>query len=297
MLNNENDLLFVGYGAMLVEGFVAIMALIAAVTLAPGDYFAINTPKSAYDAFLAANPGLAVKDLALFSEKIGVDLAGRTGGAVSLAVGMANIFSKIPSMDKLMAYWYNFAVMFEAVFILTAIDAGTRVGRFFLQELLGRAIPYFKDQKRKEGVLIAGLLFTLSWGYLVYTGDIGSIWPLFGISNQLLASCALIVCTTMFIRMNRGKLALLTAIPGIFMAAVTLWAGYIQVFGMELSSGIFLKGYFHKNQFLLGILAIIVMIFMIIVFVSSFKKWYELAKIKSLTTDKYGELVKAVVEE
>jgi carbon starvation protein len=297
MLNNENDLLFVGYGAMLVEGFVAIMALIAAVTLAPGDYFAINTPKSAYDAFLAANPGLAVKDLAFFSEKIGIDLAGRTGGAVSLAVGMANIFSKIPSMDKLMAYWYNFAVMFEAVFILTAIDAGTRVGRFFLQELLGRAIPYFKDQKRKEGVLIAGLLFTLSWGYLVYTGDIGSIWPLFGISNQLLASCALIVCTTMFIRMNRGKLALLTAIPGIFMAAVTLWAGYIQVFGMQLSSGIFLKGYFHKNQFLLGILAIIVMIFMIIVFVSSFKKWYELAKIKSLTTDKYGELVKAVVEE
>lgn len=297
MLNNENDLLFVGYGAILVEGFVAIMALIAAVTLVPGDYFAINTPKAAYDAFLASNPGLAVKDLAFFSEKIGIDLAGRTGGAVSLAVGMANIFNKIPYMDNLMAYWYNFAVMFEAVFILTAIDAGTRVGRFFLQELLGRAIPYFKDQKRKSGVLIAGLLFTFSWGYLVYTWDIGSIWPLFGISNQLLASCALIVCTTMFIRMNRGKLALLTAIPGVFMAIVTLWAGYIQVFGMQLSNGTFLKGYFHKNQFLLGILAIIVMIFMMIVFVSSFKKWYELSKIKSLTTDKYGDLVKVVVEE
>ncbi|MDR2811734.1 MAG: carbon starvation protein A [Endomicrobium sp.] len=297
MLNNEKDLLFVGYGAMLVEGFVAIMALIAAVTLMPGDYFAINTPKVAYDAFLATNPGLAVKDLAFFSEHIGIDLAGRTGGAVSLAVGMANIFNKIPTMDKLMAHWYNFAIMFEAVFILTAIDAGTRVGKFFLQDLLGCMIPYFKNQKKKASGIIACLLFTFSWGYLVYTGDIGSIWPLFGISNQLLASCALVVCTTMFIRMNRGKLALLTAIPGIFMSIVTLQAGYIQIFGKQLSNGIFLKGYFQKNQFVLGILAITVMIFMMIVFVSSFKKWYALSKVNSVMTDEYGEVVKQIVEE
>jgi carbon starvation protein len=297
MINNEGDLPFVGYGAMLVEGVVAMMALIAAVTLIPGDYFAINTPKAAYDAFAASNPGYAIANLPFFNEKIGIDLAGRTGGAVSLAVGMANIFSSIPFMDKMMAYWYNFAVMFEAVFILTAIDAGTRVGRFFLQELVGRVIPKFSDPDWKLGPIIAGAVFTFVWGYLVYTGDIGSIWPLFGISNQLLASCALIVCTTMFIRMNRGKLALTTAIPGIIMAFVTLWAGYIQVFGTTLSSGAYLKGYFDKGQVLLGVLGIVIMILMVIVFIGAFKRWTELLKIKGTLKDSYGEVVKEIVVE
>ena len=131
MLSNEKEILFVGYGAMLVEGFVALMALIAACTLMPGDYFAINTPKATYDSFMAAHPDLHTVDLQHFIDRIGVDLYGRTGGAVSLAVGMAHIFDSIPYMDDVMAYWYNFAIMFEAVFILTAIDAGTRVGRFF----------------------------------------------------------------------------------------------------------------------------------------------------------------------
>jgi carbon starvation protein len=297
MLNNENELLFIGYGAMLVEGFVAIMALIAAVTLMPGDYFAINTPKAAYDTFIAANPEFVIKDLLFLNEQIGIDLAGRPGGSVSLAVGMAHIFSRIPLMDKVMAYWYNFAVMFEAVFILTAIDAGTRVGRFFLQELIGFVIPKFSDQQWKAGPIITGTIFTFTWGYLVYTGDIGSIWPLFGISNQLLASCALIICTAMFLRMNRGKLALTTAIPGIFMAVITLWAGYIQVFGSRLPNGSFLFGYFAKGQILLGVLGTTVMILMIIVFIRAFKKWAELIKIKTLKTDKYGESVKEIVAE
>src|SRR5690606_21384553 len=226
---NEREILFVGYGAMLVEGFVALMALIAACTLVPGDYFAINTPKEAYDAFLLKYPDLKMVDLQHFSEMIGVDLQGRTGGAVSLAVGMAHIFNKIPFMDDVMAYWYNFAIMFEAVFILTAIDAGTRVGRFFLQEMLGNVIPKFNDKNWIPGILITSLLFTFSWGYLVYTGNVSSIWPLFGISNQLLAACGLIVCTTMLIRMNRGRYALCSAIAGIFMAVITLWAGYVKI--------------------------------------------------------------------
>ncbi|MCA6071325.1 MAG: carbon starvation protein A [Endomicrobium sp.] len=297
MLNNEKELLFVGYGAMLVEGFVAIMALIAAVTLMPGDYFAINTPKVAYDTFIAANPEFVIRDLLFLNEQIGIDLAGRPGGSVSLAVGMAHIFSRIPLMDKIMAYWYNFAVMFEAVFILTAIDAGTRVGRFFLQELIGFVIPKFNDQQWKAGPIIAGIIFTFAWGYLVCTGDIGSIWPLFGISNQLLASCALIICTTMFLRMNRGKLALTTAIPGIFMAIITLWAGYIQVFGSRLPNGNFSSGYFAKGQILLGVLGMAVMVLMIIVFIRAFKKWAELIKIKTLKTDEYGESVKEIVAE
>lgn len=286
MLNREKEILFVGYGAMLVEGFVALMALIAACTLMPGDYFAINTPKETYDAFLAAHPSLHGVEIDYFSERIGIDLHGRTGGAVSLAVGMAHIFNKIPYMDQLMAYWYNFAIMFEAVFILTAIDAGTRVGRFFLQEMLGSVIPKFNDKNWTPGIIISSLLFTFAWGYLVFTGNVSSIWPLFGISNQLLAACGLIVCTTMLIRLNRGKYALCSAIPGVFMAIITFWAGYIQV--MDI--------YIPKQQYLLATLAVVAMVLMLVVFVGAFRKWYQLLKIKTSHTDFYGETVKELVE-
>lgn len=286
MLNKEREILFVGYGAMLVEGFVALMALIAACTLMPGDYFAINTPKESYDAFLAAHPSLHGVDIDYFSQKIGIDLHGRTGGAVSLAVGMAHIFNKIPYMDQLMAYWYNFAIMFEAVFILTAIDAGTRVGRFFLQEMLGSVIPKFNDKNWTPGIIISSLIFTFAWGYLVFTGNVSSIWPLFGISNQLLAACGLIVCTTMLIRLNRGKYALCSAIPGVFMAIITFWAGYIQVTAI----------YLPKGQYLLATLAIVAMTLMLIVFIGAFRKWYELLKINKSETDFYGETVKELVE-
>jgi len=286
MLSNEREILFVGYGAMLVEGFVALMALIAACTLMPGDYFAINTPKEVYDSFLAANPTLHTVDLQHFVDRIGVDLHGRTGGAVSLAVGMAHIFDNIPFMDDVMAYWYNFAIMFEAVFILTAIDAGTRVGRFFLQEMLGNVIPQFKNKNWLPGVIISSLLFTFAWGYLVYTGNISSIWPLFGISNQLLAACGLIVCTTMLIRLNRGKLALCAAIPGVFMAIITFWAGYEQVFNM----------YLPHDQYLLASLAILAMVLMLIVFLGAFRKWSKLLKVKTEHIDYYGEKVKELAE-
>ncbi|MEC3878127.1 carbon starvation CstA family protein [Parapedobacter sp. 10938] len=285
MLGNEKDILFVGYGAMLVEGFVALMALIAACTLMPGDYFAINTPSGTYEAFLAANPGLHQVDLPHFVEKIGVELQGRTGGAVSLAVGMAHIFNSIPFMDEVMAYWYNFAIMFEAVFILTAIDAGTRVGRFFLQEMIGSVIPRFADKNWAPGGIIAGLLFTFAWGYLVYTGNVSSIWPLFGISNQLLAACGLIVCTTMLIRLNRGKYALCSAIPGVFMAVITFWAGYAQVMDIYLPHG----------QYLLASLAVLAMVLMLIVFIGAFRKWSQLLAMPADKTDAYGETVKELV--
>lgn len=286
MLNREREILFVGYGAMLVEGFVALMALIAACTLIPGDYFAINTPAASYDAFLAANPDMHTVDLNHYSEIIGIDLHGRTGGAVSLAVGMAHIFNKIPFMDQLTAYWYNFAIMFEAVFILTAIDAGTRVGRFFLQEMLGSVFPKFNDKNWMTGIIISSLLFTFAWGYLVFTGSVSSIWPLFGISNQLLAACGLIVCTTMLIRLNRGKYALYTAIPGVIMAIFTFWAGYLQVTNI----------YIPKQQYLLATLAIVAMLLMFIVFIGAFRKWNKLLKINKNEVDYYGETVKELVE-
>ncbi len=287
MVGNEREMLFVGYGAMLTEGFVALMALIAACTLMPGDYFAINTSKDMYPAFIDANPAFGEVDLQYFIDKIGVDLHGRTGGAVSLAVGMAHIFHNIPFMDDLMAYWYNFAIMFEAVFILTAIDAGTRVGRFFLQEMLGRVAPKFNDKNWMPGVIITSVLFTATWGYLVYTGNINSIWPLFGMSNQLLAACALIVCTSMLLRMNRGIYSLCTAIPGVFMAIITFWAGYIQI----------TTAYLPKEQYLLATLAIIAMILMLIVFIGAFKKWFQLIRIKTTVKDQYGEEVKEVIPE
>src|SRR5665811_1904355 len=168
------------------------MALIAACVLVPADYFAINAVPAVF-----AKLGMTTVHLADLSKEVGETLQGRPGGAVSLAVGMAYIFDGIPVLKGLMAYWYHFAIMLEAVFILTAVDTGTRVGRFFLQEMVGAFIPKFAEKRWIPGIVITSAVFTFFWGYLVYTGDISTIWPLFGMSNQLLASSALIIGTTM----------------------------------------------------------------------------------------------------
>ena len=221
MIASEKDILFVGYGAMLFEGVVAIMALIAACVLVPADYFAINTTAAAHGKL-----GMVPVHLPELAAAVGEKIQGRTGGAVSLAVGMAYIFSSIPFMKHLASYWYHFAIMFEAVFILTAVDTGTRVGRYLLQEMLGHLWPKMNEKQWMPGILLTSFAFTGAWGYLVYTGDISTIWPLFGMSNQLLATCALIVGTTMLIRMGKAHYAWVTAIPGLFMIPVTMSAGY-----------------------------------------------------------------------
>lgn len=262
MISSEKDILFVGYGAMLVEGFVAIMALIAACVLVPADYFAINASKEAYAAL-----GMTTVQLPQLASSVGETLQGRTGGAVSLAVGMAYIFSSIPFMKTLMGYWYHFAIMFEAVFILTAVDTGTRVGRYLLQEMVGRVIPKVGERKWMPGIVITSFVFTFMWGYLVYTGDIMTIWPLFGMSNQLLATCALIVGTTMIIRMGKLRLSWVTAVPGILMIPVTMTAGYYNV----------INNYNAKN-YLLATLSVVLMVLMAIVFVEAFLKWYQLSQ-------------------
>jgi len=262
MVDNERDILFVGYGAMLVEGFVAIMALIAACVLVPADYFAINSAAAAYKSL-----GMEPVHLPQLANAVGEQLMGRTGGAVSLAVGMAYIFSSISFMKGLMAYWYHFAIMFEAVFILTAVDTGTRVGRYLLQEMVGRVIPKLGEKRWMPGIVITSFIFTLSWGYLVYTGDIMTIWPLFGMSNQLLATCALIVGTTMIIRMGKIKFAWVTAVPGILMIPVTMTAGYYNVLNNA-----------RAGKYLLATLSVVLMVLMAIVFIEAFKKWYSLAQ-------------------
>lgn len=276
MLDNERDVLFVGYGAMLMEGFVAIMALIAACVLIPADYFAINSAPAVF-----AKLGMPTVELNRLAAEVGEKIQGRPGGAVSLAVGMAYIFDSIRFMKGLMKYWYHFAIMFEAVFILTAVDAGTRVGRFLLQEMFGKVMPKFNERKWVPGIIITGGLFTLSWGYLVYTGDIATIWPLFGMSNQLLASSALIIVTTMLIRIGKAKYMWVTAIPGIFLAFVTMYAGYLNV----------TVAYLPKHLYLLATMASIVMAMMVVVFVGTIKRWLELLQVKERVKDVWGELV------
>jgi carbon starvation protein len=281
MLGNEEDITFVGYGAMLTEGFVAIMALIAACVLIPADYFAINSAPAAF-----ANLGMPTVELNRLAAEVQEEVQGRPGGAVSLAVGMAYIFDTIPHMKGLMKYWYHFAIMFEAVFILTAVDAGTRVGRFLLQEMFGKVIPRFNQTKWMPGIIISGGLFSFVWGYLVYTGDISTIWPLFGMSNQLLASSALIIVTTMLIRMGKKRYAWVTAAPGIFLAFVTMHAGYLNITTM----------YLPKEMYLLTVLATIVMAMMIIVIAGAFRRWNELLKIKERVEDIWGDMVITPIE-
>jgi carbon starvation protein len=282
MIGSEHRIPFVGYGAMITEGFVAIMALIAACVMLPADYYAINSSK---EAFAALN--MPVQELPALMAAVQEDVMHRPGGAVSLAVGMAHVFSSIPYMEHLMSYWYHFVIMFEAVFVLTAVDAGTRVGRFFLQELAGKAWKKFDDKNWLPGIALTSAVFTASWGYLVYTGNISSIWPLFGMSNQLLAACALIVVTTMLIRMGKARYVWSTAIPGLFMAAVTFWAGYLQIANV----------YLPRKEYLLAGCALIVIVLMFIVFVGAISRWIELLRIRTVTVDQFGEKVLATVEE
>jgi carbon starvation protein len=224
MINKESDIRPIGYGAMLLEGLVGVMAVIAAAALHPGDYFAINTPPEVY-----ATLGLSPVDLETLQRGVGETVVGRPGGAVSLAVGMAQIFSSIPGMRGLLDYWYHFAIMFEALFILTTIDAGTRVGRFIVQEFGGRVWKPFARPHWVPGSVIATTLVVLGWAYFIWTGSVSTIWPMFGIANQLLAAVALSVGTTILINMGRARYAWVTLAPLCFVATTTLTAGYMSV--------------------------------------------------------------------
>ncbi len=228
MLMTEKDIPFIGFGAMLVEGFVATMALIAATILIPGDYFAINT-KLPFDAIAAL--GFPVQRVAELSKLVGTDVAGRPGGAVSLAVGMASILSGIPGMKSLMPYWYNFALMFEALFILTTVDAGTRVARFLLQELGGKVYKPLSRIGWLPGNIAASFLVVCAWGYLIYSGNISSIWPMFGVANQLLAAVAFGIGTAVIIKSGKLRYAWVTFIPMVFMFTTTFAASW-KLMGM-----------------------------------------------------------------
>jgi carbon starvation protein len=252
MIARESHATMIGYGGMLTESFVAIMALVAACILTPGVYFAMNSPASVIgnDVISAARAvtemGFTVtpQDLSQLAESVGEStILSRTGGAPTLAVGMSVIFSEVIGGQSLMAFWYHFAILFEAVFILTTIDAGTRVGRFILQDLMGRVVPKLGDTKFYPANILASALVVAGWGYFLYQGvidplgGINTLWPLFGIANQMLAVVALVVGTTILIKMGKAAYSWVTFIPLGWLTIVTMTAGWQKLFHSDPSIG------------------------------------------------------------
>jgi carbon starvation protein len=259
MLWKETDARFIGFGAMMCEGTVAVLALIAACSMYPGDYFAINAAPAVF-----AKLGLHTVNLGMFSTEVGEKLAGRTGGAVSLAVGMAQIFRGIPGMKTLTSYWYHYAIMFEALFILTTVDTGTRVARYVLHELLGKVHKPFSNTAWLPGNLVTSALVVMSWGYLIYTGSISTIWPLFGTGNQLLATIALAVTTTFLVNMGKAKYAFITAIPMCFVGVTTLTAGVLSIKNIYLplaqKPGFRVQGYLDSTLMVIFVVGVILVL-------------------------------------
>ncbi len=245
MILREGHARFIGYGAMLLESFVGIMAMIAACAMPPGVYFAINSPASIAGATPEAAATtisgwgfpLAAQTMTDLAHKVGeITLLNRAGGAPSLAVGMAEIFSNTIGGDRLLSIWYHFAIMFEALFILTVLDAGTRVGRFMVQELGGRVWKPFGRTSWLPGILLSSAIIVGMWGYFLYQGvvdplgGINSLWPLFGIANQLLAAVALVVATTILLKMGRIKWIWVTMAPMAWIVIITMTASYQKIF-------------------------------------------------------------------
>jgi len=224
MVDRESHIRPIGYGAMLMEGVVGVVAIITAASLNPNDYYAINTTPAVFQSL-----GLSVVNLPDLQTQVGEVVAGRPGGAVSLAVGMAQIFSGLPGMRGLMAYWYHFAIMFEAVFILTTIDSGVRIGRFVLQEYGGRVWTPLGRTDSIAASMSSTVLIAFSICYFIWTGSINTVWPMFGVANQLLAVVSLAVATTLVINIGRQKYAWITFMPLCFVAISTLAAGYLNI--------------------------------------------------------------------
>ena len=224
MIDRERDILPISYGAMVLEGFVGVVALVAACALFPADYFAINSKPEVF-----ATLGMHTQNLPALEAAVGETLAGRPGGAVSLAVGMAQIFSSLPLLSGLMSFWYHFAIMFEALFVLTLIDTGTRVTRYMLQEVGGMAFPALREWRGLAPAVVFSGLAVAGWGYFVWTGTVSTIWPMLGVANQLLAAFALAIGTSALINTGRARYAWVTLGPLVFMVVNTLTAGWLNL--------------------------------------------------------------------
>ncbi|MER7078301.1 carbon starvation protein [Saccharopolyspora kobensis] len=312
MLEKESQVRVIGYGGMLTESFVAIMALAAACIIDPGLYFAMNMPATALgDTLESASQAVAGIGFQITPEQLAAaaasveeeTLVGRSGGAPTLAVGLAEVFSQVLGGDAMKAFWYHFAVMFEALFILTTVDAGTRVGRFMLQDTVGNVWKRFGDVSWKPGNWIASAAIVGAWGYFLWAGvndplgGINQLFPLFGIANQLLAAVALAVATTLLIKSGRAKYAWVTLIPLAWDVAVTLTASWQKIFSADPSIGFFAqraayqaalaagetsKGTAHSvedmqrvvvNSTVTGVLSILFAVLIVIVLVDAVRVW------------------------
>ncbi|WP_026695066.1 carbon starvation CstA family protein [Peribacillus kribbensis] len=321
MIERESHARPIGYGAMLTESFVAVMAMIAACVLTPGVYFAINSPPAAIgvDAVQAAKTvtewGFTITpdDLTTLAKDVGEgSILSRTGGAPTLAIGMAYLFSNVAGGKALMAFWYHFAILFEALFILTTIDAGTRVGRFMIQDLIGQ---FYKPFARTESLfanIIATTLCVLAWGYFLYQGvidplgGINTLWPLFGIANQMLGGIALLLGTTLLFKMGKKAYVWITLIPTTWLLIVTMSAGWQKLFHDNPKIGFLAHGRVFKdaldsgkvlapaatkaqmkqvvmNDYVDAALCAIFMVVVIAVLISAIKIWFKVLSNKKVT--------------
>jgi carbon starvation protein len=280
MIMRESDIKAIAAGSMLIEGTVSILALIAASSMFPLDYFQINVSPEKFLSILPQlhSMGFYTSDLQNLAAAVGEKIAGRTGGAVSLAVGMAQIFSSIPGLKSLMSYWYHFAIMFEAMFILTTIDAGTRIARFVLQESIGKVYKPFGRANWLPGNLISSLFVVLTWGYFIYTGTVTTIWPMFGTANQLLAAIALAIGTSYIINNGRIKYAYVTVIPMLFITAVTFTAGIENITNIYYPQALAAK---TEVQGIVNIgLTVLIMTCAVMIFADAIPKWIKAARNK-----------------
>jgi carbon starvation protein len=282
MIAKETDARMIGYGSMLMEGVVGVVALIAATSLFPGDYFAINTAqktevqKAAYVKMVnehsAEGFDLKPQEIDRLEQESGEkNLRGRTGGAVTLALGIAKIFDAIPGLRGLMKYWYHFAIMFEALFILTTIDTGTRVARFLLGEFGGRAYKRLEEPNWQPGAIFTTALVVLAWAAFIWSGSISTIWPMFGIANQLLAAVALCVATTIIINSGKTRYCWVTIVPLSFVGSTTLVAGWESItdifWPLTQKPETAVQGYINVS------LTAIIMVAAVIILIDSIRRW------------------------
>jgi carbon starvation protein len=274
MISKESHARTIGYGAMLIEGLVGVVAMVAACSLAPGDYFAINTDLNTATRYEQRfnELGYTPMELATYEQETGEQLQGRAGGAVSLAVGIAQIFTGIPLFSTLVSFWYHFAIMFEALFILTTIDTGTRIARFLIQEIGGKVWPQFGKQNWVPGTIIASLLAVSGWGYLIWTGSVNTIWPMFGIANQLLVVVALSIVGTVIVNSGRARYVWVVAVPMAFVTTTTMTAGVelIQRFLVMGRSPVASESFTgYLNVFLI----VSMMVCVVVILFEAIRKW------------------------
>lgn len=274
MISSEREIPAISYGAMVTEAFVAILALIAASALNRADYFHINIDPRAYQSAaynaqaLAATFGYQAQDLAMLSRMVGENVGGRPGGGVTLAVGMASVFSKLPLMGGLMAFWYHFAIVFEAMFILTTIDTGTRVSRFIVQELMGAIYKPLGRTGWMPGMVASSALISIAWGGLVWNNGIATIWPMFGVANQLLGVLSLAIGTTLLLRYApKRRHALIAFLPLAFLSVTVITAGLMNV-----------RAYVAKGQTAPMALTLAMLSLVAVVLVDSVGRWIVLLR-------------------